>query len=297
MFKKYTMIALGMVLMGGEASGMSSLRRLRTPASAVAALGAAGSVVYFVEKSRELVVDKALESFPDLDAANSAAIKQMLTDKVPADLDKGLIESVVFKQLPANKNGVGLEYAMGYKDRKMIAVTTEPLPSDFLLLHELGHHYYNHHVQTKIFTQTAYAASIGVFLYYLLNSAAKKRFVLAPALWILSNKSAAISLQALCRYQEIQADQFATTRLKNRGDLNALELAKADLLAAQPIVEQQLTARLGLSKAELAEIESQFKLKADWLKFCADPHPDTKDRVQKIELAIAELRAQKDRAD
>ncbi len=287
---KYTALTLILGLMQiapvHAASGM--LKRVCKPATAA---GVAGLVSYKLEKERETAVDNMLKSLTDLDSEKSFAMKQILTDKGPVGLDQGLIKSIIFKQLAANKYGVSDECAIGHKDRKAIAVTVDPFPSDFLLLHELGHHYHNHHAWTGIFNQASYGVSTGSVLYYLLNGNTKKRFMIAPLVWALGNVTIGFSLQAIFRYHEIQADKFAITCLKNHADLDALKLGKADLLASQPLVNEIVTTRLGLSMEELDEIESKSKLSADFIKFCANPHPEIKDRIKKIDQAIAELRA------
>jgi len=169
------------------------------------------------------------------------------------------------------------------------------LPHDFVLLHELGHLYYGDYAQRKRFLSLGAACSTYWF-YYLLKYTSKLNFtkrLMIGSLASLSIGKLAFNKQNLD--EEIRVDDFAITRLKEHKDLEGLVKGKEYFLKFQPFEEKEVDSRLarvGISSDTFKAVQSKSKFAGDVLCTWVVSHPTTEARIEKIDHAIADLRAQ-----
>lgn len=227
---------------------------------------------------------------PDLDAEKTAQIKQLLVNKGPQNLDQKNIDKMRIKKLPLSMHSASAAAFGGFDAEHFgFLASDESQDCDHVLLHELGHLYYGHSAENKKMEAVLGTVQLYAFTSYLLKGQGKKRFLLAPIGGVLSGIPYNMAKNTKNYQDELQADCFAIDCLKKHKDIAALKKGRNYYLKHLSVGEEQTLNQLGVPSGKYWALPKPLRLASRMLIDC---HPETADRVAKIDEAIRELESE-----
>lgn len=289
---------LGLVLLFsiGQLHGMGERVKSTVkskPFKTCVALGMGSLAAHSQGKLSELGVQNILQTSADLDPVQVAKVKEVLVTKAPASFDKNLIDKIIFKQSKQVTDVSGV-YAAAHatKDIKAISMSAK-LPSDFAIIHELGHLDHDHLAKQVRNDMIVCAVNTYVVWHYMLNGSGKKRFLIAPLVGLASLVYKPLILNIQGYQHEQEADDFAIKALSEHKDIDGLRAGinffEAHSKDEESIIKKTLSMRLGIPVEFSSKVQASSKNNFNRLRLLIDNHPSADFRIAKINQAIMKL--------